>query len=235
MEFMTVQVCSPVQNLLESGRFRLFSAMAIIRLASPSDAKGILDIYGPYVRDTSLTFETEMPTIEAFGERIAAYLNYCPWLVCEIDGRIAGYAYANRYRERAGYQWCVESSVYVHDDFLRRVPVRADTPQGGGVGTALYAALFEILKRQGFFNVYAVINLPNDRSVAFHEHMGFEYFATYKNVGYKLGKWKNVGWWQLILNEYIDNPPPPVPFHYMNKDFLPALLNDIQQRIRISS
>ena len=202
--------------------------MAIIRLASPSDARGILDIYGPYVRDTSLTFETETPSVEAFGERIAVYLHLCPWLVCEIDGRIAGYAYANKYRERVGYQWSVECSAYIHNDFLA-------AHVGTALYTALYTALFEILKRQGFFNVYAVINLPNDRSVAFHERLGFEYFATYKNVGYKLGKWKNVGWWQLILNEYIDEPAPPVPFQYMNKDFLPALFNEVQQQIRIPS
>jgi L-amino acid N-acyltransferase YncA len=118
----------------------------------------------------------------------------------------------------------VECSAYIHSDFL-----------AAHVGTALYTALFEILKRQGFFNVYAVINLPNDRSVAFHERMGFQYFATYKNVGYKLGKWKNVGWWQLILNEYIDEPPPPVPFQYMNKDFLPSLFNKIQTQVRTTS
>lgn len=186
--------------------------MAIIRLATPGNAKAILDIYAPYIKNTSLTFETEVPSVPAFADRIRSYLENWPWLVCEIDGIIAGYAYAARYRERVAYQWCTESSVYIHDNFLKQ-----------GVGFALYTALFEILKKQRYNTVYAVINLPNDRSVAFHEKMGFEYFATYKNVGYKLGKWKNVGWWQLIINDYGDDPLPPIPFSAMNKDFLEPL------------
>jgi L-amino acid N-acyltransferase YncA len=194
--------------------------MASIRLATPADAKGILDIYAPYIENTSFTFETETPSVQAFADRIQSYLHQWPWLVCEINGRIAGYAYASRYRERTAYQWCVECSVYIHDDFLK-----------AGIATALYTALLEILKTQGFYTVYAVINLPNDRSVAFHEKMGFEYFASYKNVGYKLGKWKTVGWWQLVLNEYKDEPDPPILFADMNKDFLQPLLQKAGERL----
>ena len=186
--------------------------MIKLRLANPEDAAGVLAIYGPYIEKTSFTFETETPSRTAFAERIRSYLVNWPWLVCEIDGVIAGYAYATRHRERTAYQWCVESSVYIHDDFLR-----------SGVARALYASLFEILKRQGFNNVYAVINLPNERSVAFHESCGFEYFATYEKVGYKLGKWKNVGWWKLNVNEYVDEPAAPVWFGELNKDFLAEL------------
>lgn len=173
----------------------------ILRLATASDAPQILDIYAPYIRDTSYTFETEVPSLEAFAERIRQTMINYPWLVCEIDGKIAGYAYAARHRERVAYQWSVESSVYVHDDFQRL-----------GVAAALYEALFAILEQQGFRNVYAVINLPNDKSVALHERLGFQYFATYEQVGYKLGKWKNVGWWRLKLNEFGDEPDAPVPF-----------------------
>jgi L-amino acid N-acyltransferase YncA len=194
--------------------------MTIIRLATPADAKGILDIYAPYITDTSYTFEMEVPSISEFGERIAGYLEHWPWLVCEIDGVIAGYAYGARYRERVAYQWCVESSIYIHDDYLRR-----------GIATALYKALFEIFKRQGYTNVYAVINLPNEKSVTLHEKLGFEYFATYKNVGYKLGEWKNVGWWQLIINDYTYEPEPPVKFSTMNKDSLEALFRSIEKKI----
>lgn len=186
--------------------------MHSIRLATPADARDILEIYGPYIVNTSFTFETEIPSVSAFAQRIETYLQNWPWLVYEAEGKMAGYAYASRYRERAGYQWCVESSIYIHDDF-----------QKAGIGKRLYTALFEILKQQGFNNVYAVINLPNEKSVAFHEKAGFHYFATYEKVGYKLGKWKNVGWWQLVLNEYGDEPPAPIPFSELNKDFLPAL------------
>lgn len=171
----------------------------------------MLAIYAPYIESTSFTFETEKPSVEKFTERIRTYLLDWPWLVCEIDGMIAGYAYATRYRERTAYQWCTESSVYIHDDFQRT-----------GIARALYNSLFEILKRQGFRNVYAVINLPNEKSVAFHESCGFRYFATYENVGYKLGKWKNVGWWRLILNEFEDEPAAPIKFSKLEKEFLPG-------------
>jgi len=173
----------------------------MIRIATPKDSNAILLIYARYIRDTSLTFETDVPSEQDFAVRIQAYLENWPWLVYEHNGIIAGYAYASRYRERSAYQWSVECSVYIHDDYLR-----------SGIASQLYTTLFALLQAQGFNNVYAVINLPNDRSVAFHEKMGFQYFATYEKVGYKLGKWKNVGWWQLQLNEYIEEPPAPIKF-----------------------
>jgi phosphinothricin acetyltransferase len=196
--------------------------MSALRLATPSDAKSILDIYAPYIRNTSLTFETEVPTEKAFAERIEKYLGKWPWLVCEINGVVAGYAYSSLYRERTAYQWSVECSVYIHDDF-----------QKAGIAKALYTSLFEILKKQGYNNVYAVINLPNDKSVAFHEKCGFEYFATYEKVGYKLGQWKNVGWWRLILNEFGDDPPAPISFSELKKDFLLSLFEEKQELIRV--
>ena len=145
-----------------------------------------------------------------------------PAIVSEIDGVIAGYAYATRHRERTAYQWSVECSVYVHDDFQR-----------AGIARVLYSVLFEILKRQGFRNVYAVINLPNDKSVALHESLGFQYFATYEKVGYKLGKWKNVGWWRLIINEFGDEPAAPVLFSDINKNFLPAIFENMSSQVKI--
>ncbi|MBS1616313.1 MAG: N-acetyltransferase [Bacteroidetes bacterium] len=181
----------------------------MIRLASTSDAAAILAIYAPYITNTSLTFETELPETAAFAERIGHYLQHWPWLVWETEGHIAGYAYASRYRERAGYQWCVECSVYIHEEF-----------QGKGIAKALYAALFRLLKLQGYFNVYAVINLPNEPSVHLHEACGFRWFANYEQVGYKLGKWKTVGWWKLQLREYSDHPTAPVPFHNLTAEAL---------------
>lgn len=189
--------------------------MSQIRLATPEDAAGILAIYAPYIQNTSYTFETEVPSVQEFAERIRSYLVNWPWLVWEEEGKVAGYAYGARYRERVAYQWCTESSIYMHDDF-----------QKAGIGRRLYATLIEILKRQGFRNVYAVINLPNEKSVAFHEKSGFTHFATYEQVGYKLGKWKNVGWWRLVLNEFGDEPAAPVKFSALDKSFLPALLRE---------
>ena len=195
--------------------------MKQIRIAAANDAENILGIYSPYIANTSFTFETEVPSVETFKERINTYLVNWPWLICEMDGTLAGYAYGAKYRERTAYQWCVEVSVYIHDDHQR-----------SGIASALYMALIEILKRQGFRNVYAVINLPNDKSVAFHESCGFVYFATYMNVGYKLGKWKNVGWWQLLLNEYTDEPATPIKFSNLEKNFLQELFDDVQQMIK---
>lgn len=186
----------------------------IFRLATPDDAAGILEIYGPYVRDTSITFETVVPSGEEMAGRISKYGEQWPWLVAEENGRIAGYAYASRYRERVAYQWSVECSVYVHNDFLRR-----------GLARALYTGLFRLLQKQGYRNVYAVINLPNDRSVALHESLGFRWFATYEQVGYKLGQWKNVGWWRLVINEFGPEPASVIPFSQLEKEELPPILD----------
>ena len=193
----------------------------IIRIATQQDASSILDIYQPYIEDTSFTFETEVPSVSDFQKRIEDYLLKWPWVVCEDNGRIAGYAYGAKHRERKGYQWCVESSIYIHDDYLKR-----------GVGKALYESLLKILEKQGYRNVYAVINLPNERSVQFHEKCGFSFFALYPNVGYKLGQWKNVGWWQINLNEYNLEPEPPIKFSDLNKDFLEKLFDEKTKQIK---
>jgi phosphinothricin acetyltransferase len=155
--------------------------------------------------------------VESFSQRIGTYLESRPWLVCETEGRIAGYAYAGRHRERACYQWSTESSVYVHDAFM-----------GNGIAGTLYKALLEILKYQGFRNVYAVINLPNDRSVRFHEKHGFTWFADYRNVGYKLGLWKTVGWWQRNINDYSDHPAPPLELRNIDPALLDQLIRNSQ-------
>jgi phosphinothricin acetyltransferase len=189
--------------------------MKLIRAATKYDAEGILAIYTPYILSTSYTFETEVPSHNSFVERITSYLVNWPWLVCEINGKIAGYAYASKYRERTGYQWCVESSIYIHDDF-----------QKAGIGKALYFSLIEILRKQGFRNVYAVINLPNDKSVSFHESCGFRFFAMYEKVGYKLERWKDVGWWKLSINDYTHEPATPLKFSEMNPDFLQKIFDE---------
>jgi phosphinothricin acetyltransferase len=195
--------------------------MSLIRMATRDDAAPILDIYAPYIANTSYTFETEIPSIDSFRERIITYLQTWPWLVCEINGIVAGYAYASKHRERIAYQWSTECSVYIHDDFQR-----------SGVAMALYTALIDILKYQDFRNLYAVINLPNDKSVRFHEKMGFKYFATYENVGYKLGRWKNVGWWQLKLNEYSHEPSPPRRFCEIEQDVIDEILQSAGRRLK---
>ncbi len=190
----------------------------MIRLATAGDAPAILEIYAPFIRDTSITFETEVPSIAEFSARINSYLENWPWLLFDTGGSIAGYAYASRYRERTAYQWSVECSVYIHPNHLR-----------AGIASRLYKCLFAILKAQGFTTVYAVINLPNDQSVALHEKLGFRYFATYEKVGFKLGQWKNVGWWQLQLNEYVMDPSPPVKFSGLPFSLIRTILAEHNQ------
>jgi L-amino acid N-acyltransferase YncA len=187
--------------------------MKSIRLAKPADAAAVLAIYAPYILDTAFTFETEVPSIEAFAQRIISYQENWPWLVYETNGFIAGYTYATKHRERAAYQWCVESSVYVHNNFQQK-----------GIAKALYNALFKILQYQGCRNVYAGITLPNDKSVAFHKNFGFAWLANYANIGYKLNKWNTVSWWQLQINDYSDDPVAPVKFPEVKPSFLEKVL-----------
>lgn len=195
--------------------------MPEIRVAKKEDAASMLGIYAPFILNSGITQETELPSLENFQQRIISTLEERPWLVCEMDGEIAGYAYAGKHRERKGYQWCTEPSVYVHQKFYRHA-----------VANALYTALFDILKLQGYVNAYAVITLPNDKSVAFHERFGFSYLTTYKKIGFKLGQWHDVGWWQKNINEYNENPGPPLKFPKLDKDFLNQIFGKAEILLR---
>lgn len=170
-----------------------------IRLATENDAGAILDIYAPIIRDTVTSFEYEVPTKANIRGRIAKVLADLPWLVCEHDGQVSGYAYAGKHRERTAYQWSTDVSVYIHADFRRQ-----------GIGRALYTALFDILRLQGYFNAYAGVTLPNPGSVGLHESFGFEPVGIYQKVGFKKGGWHDVGWWQLELQPRSTNPASPI-------------------------
>ena len=170
--------------------------MTAIRLATASDAAAIAAIYRPIVESTAISFETEPPDEPEIRRRILETLRAYPWLVYESAGEIAGFAYASRHRARAAYQWSVDTSAYVHERFRRR-----------GIGRELYASLFEMLTAQGFANAYAGIALRNPASVALHERVGFTAIGVYRNVGYKLGAWRDVGWWQRPLREHGQEPP----------------------------
>ena len=173
--------------------------MKTIRLATEGDAGAIAGLYRPIVESTSISFETDPPDANEMRRRIVETLRDFPWLVCEVDGRAVGYAYASRHRVRAAYLWSVDVSVYIAESHRRL-----------GVGRGLYTSLFAILVAQGFFNAYAGVTLPNAASVGLHEAMGFTPIGVYRNVGYKLGAWHDVGWWQLPLRESRDAPEPPL-------------------------
>src|SRR5580765_3764292 len=169
-----------------------------IRLARSSDGDEIARIYRPFVESTIISFETVPPEPSEIAGRIAATTVRYPWLVCERKDRIMGYAYATRHRERKAYQWSVDTSAYVDPPFWRQ-----------GVGGGLYRSLVGILSAQGFVNAYAGIALPNPASVGLHESVGFRPVGVYRAVGYKLGAWHDVGWWELRLRSLEHLPAEP--------------------------
>jgi phosphinothricin acetyltransferase len=171
----------------------------ILRLATENDAEQIRAIYGPIVSQTATSFELEPPSLDEMRKRVADTLRHLPWLVCDRDGEVLGYAYASMHRTRPAYQWSVDVSVYVKTGQRR-----------SGLGRALYASLFKILLRQGYYNAYAGIALPNPASVGLHEAIGFQPVGIYREVGYKLGAWHDVGWWHLALQPKLPSPQAPV-------------------------
>ena len=171
-----------------------------IRMARPEDAEGITAIYAPIVRDTPISFELDPPDTDEMRSRIVKTLAMFPWLVMEIDGRVAGYAYATRHRDRLAYQWSIDVSCYVHADH-----------RGQGIGSSLYRALIRILRRQGFQTAYAGVALPNDASVALHKSVGFVPVGIYRETGYKLGAWRDTIWLQCRVGDAVAEPEEPTP------------------------
>lgn len=168
-----------------------------IRLATPDDAPGVADVYAPYCA-TPISFELEPPTHDDIRGRMARVLEAYPWLVALEGDRVVGYAYAGRHSERAAYLWSVNVSVYIDQAHHRR-----------GIGRALYLDLFDRLRRQGFINAHAGVTLPNAGSVGLHASLGFEPVGVYRAVGYKCGRWHDVAWYQLRLQDPADPPSCP--------------------------
>lgn len=172
--------------------------VALLRLATARDGRGMAEVYAPYVRDTATSFEVEPPSPMDMRARVRRTRATLPWLVCEADGKVAGFGYAAPYRSRPAYAWSVEVSAYVGLDW-----------RGHGVGTALYTALVGILRLQGFVNAYAAITLPNAPSVALHRASGFREVGVFEAVGHKHGLWRDVSWWALRLQRPPEQPVPP--------------------------
>jgi phosphinothricin acetyltransferase len=171
----------------------------MLRHADPArDGAACAAIYAPSVTDGVASFETEAPSAGEMARRIERSSRTHPWLICERDGEVAGYAYGCAHRERAAYRWAGEVSVYVDSRRHR-----------GGVGRELYAALLGLLDLQGLWTVCAGITLPNPPSVALHEAMGFQPVGVYRAIGYKFGAWHDVGWWQLRLPGAGGEPAEP--------------------------
>jgi phosphinothricin acetyltransferase len=179
--------------------------MERVRVARPDDAAAIAAIYGPYVRDTAISFEETPPSIGEMRARIERTLAAYPYLVGEDEGDVVAYAYASRHAERAAYRWACDVTVYVAPHAHRR-----------GFGRRLYSRLFELLARQRIHAAYAGITLPNDKSVGLHEAMGFESLGVYREVGFKGGAWRDVGWWQRVIGNG-DPRGEPIPFRALSE------------------
>ncbi len=180
----------------------------LLRAAAPEDAAALLAIYAPYVTDTAITFEYDVPSEAEFAERIRRTLERYPYLVAERGGACVGYAYAGAFKERAAYAWGVETSIYV-----RRTERRT------GVGGKLYAALEEILRMQNVLNLNACIAVPAqpDRyltrdSIAFHERCGYRFVGEFYDCGYKFGRWYNMAWMEKHIGAHTAQAAPVKPF-----------------------
>jgi L-amino acid N-acyltransferase YncA len=160
----------------------------MIRSGQPSDASRIAEIYNYYVRNTVVTFEEEPISVHDMARRIASVTESLPWLLWEAGGSILGYAYAARWNERSAYRFSVETTIYLSPDHVRQ-----------GIGMRLYDALIAELKSRKLHCAIGAIALPNEASEALHERLGFSKIGYLKDVGWKLGRWVDVGYWQRVL------------------------------------
>jgi L-amino acid N-acyltransferase YncA len=164
---------------------------------STSDAAACAAIYAPHVEASPVSFEEQAPDVAKMAARIERYGSSHAWLVAEREGEVVGYAYATAFNERPAYRWSTSVSVYVAVD-----------ARGEGIGRALYGALFDRLRERGFRMACAGITLPNEASESLHKSLGFELVGVNREIGWKLGAWRDVGWYQLELSPPPSGPPP---------------------------
>ena len=195
-----------------------------IRIATPADAQALLDIYAPYVRETAITFEWEVPSVEEFARRIESTLVSYPYLVAERDGRIVGYAYTGRFGVRKSYDWCAETSIYI-----------AQGERGNGAGRALYRAIEGISRRQRITRLMAILAAPeasNDPyltldSPAFHEAMGYRKVGHTRGLGYKFGRWYGDYYYEKTIANPAAAQQPFIPFSQLPSEVVDSVLNSI--------
>ena len=173
-----------------------------MRDATAADAVACTRIYAPYVTDTAITFETDVPSVAEMARRIEDSARTHAWLVLEVDGDVIGYAYGRPFKERAAYRWSCEVSVYLDP-----------THRSAGGGRLLYAVLLEQLTARGFRMAAAGMTQPNEASGRLHAAMGFEPVGTFRDIGWKFGRWHDVAWVQRRLGDRFEDgmTPPPEP------------------------
>ena len=185
-----------------------------IRVATPQDAGALLAIYAPYVTDTAITFEYEVPSLTEFRKRIRHTLERYPYLVMEQDGEILGYAYAGPFKERAAYDWAVETTIYVKQGMKKQ-----------GIGRKLYQALEDTLIRQNILNLNACIGYPTvedeyltRNSMEFHQHLGYRLVGQFYQCGYKFGRWYDMVWMEKLVGEHGVEPVRVKPFPELQQE-----------------
>ncbi len=172
-----------------------------IEVAQAKHAKQIADIYAPFVRSTAISFETRVPDAAAMEQRIESVKQKYPFIVCRDGKRVTGYAYVTSFGNRNGFDWTVFCCIYVHPGYQRKC-----------IGEAMYTSLLEMLKMQGFINVYAAVALPNPSACALHEKMGFVKESVFEKAGYKLGSWHDIAYYRIRINDLSISPQLPMPF-----------------------
>ena len=175
-------------------------SLPVIRTVRTEDVPTLLSIYAPYVTDTFISFEYEVPSQEEFLQRVQSISQKYPYLVAELDGEICGYAYAGAFKSRTAYSWAVETTVYVRSGC-----------HGQGLGRRLYEELERRLAEQHITNLNACIAYPHPQSIGFHEAMGYRMVGRFEKCGYKLGAWRDMVWMEKHIGEHLVPPPPILP------------------------
>ncbi|MCE7996818.1 MAG: N-acetyltransferase [Roseivirga sp.] len=178
-----------------------------IGLVEERDIPQILDIYKPFVLTTATSFETEVPALDVFTKRVLQYARLAPWLVARSGDTILGYAYATAHRSRGAYRWNQETTVYVHPDHRKK-----------GIARALYEKLLHLLTELGYTKALAVITLPNDPSIGFHQSLGFKNIGEMNNIGFKFNRWHNTSWWDKDLQDEGFIPGKLKPLSYIENN-----------------
>lgn len=185
-----------------------------IRIAVPEDAEAVRAIYAPYIRNTAVTFEYDVPSVEEMRRRITSILDKYPYLIAEDEGKVIGYAYANTFHPRAAFSHTAEVSIYIDDSY-----------HGKGLGRMLYYNLEKILKEQNIFIIYACIaQTDNDKdpyltnaSILFHKKIGYSLIGKHNKSGYKFGRWYSVIWMEKVIRERPEFPSDFIPFSKLSK------------------
>ena len=179
----------------------------MLRIACETDVPAILEIYSPYILNSTATFEYDVPTEEEFLQRFRDITFQFPWLVWEEDGKISGYAYASAPYTRAAFQWCAEPTVYL-----------APEAKGKGIARKLYSALEKLLKIQGYQVLYALITAENIPSIRFHQKCGYTLQGDFPDCGFKFGRWLGLFWMEKRLDSVESPSNPPFPWSVVKQD-----------------